>query len=269
VLILPAAGFAQPTVTLSILDNQAAESDLNTASFSVTRTDDADTTQPLNVFLQRGGSATIGADYTTVNLIGYSGDTYYVQIPANQLSQTVTLTPVRDNVIEAVESVAFTLAAPLSAGHDYTIDAPSQGQMTITDDVTEVTLTVNDATAAEAGQDPASFTVTRSSNGNVAAPLNVFLQRSGSATIGADYSTVNLIGYSGDTYYLQIPANQLSQTVTLTPVLDEIEEGDETVIFTVQGPLSAGHDYTNGIPAQGEMSIRDFVDMIFADSFED
>jgi len=141
--------------------------------------------------------------------------------------------------------------------------------MSISDDVAQVTLTVDDALAAEIDQDKASFTVTRSSNGNVAAALNVFVQRSGSATINADYSTLYLNGYSGDTYYVQIPANQLSQTVTLTPVFDEVEEGDETAAFILQNPLSQGHDYTIGAPSRAEITIRDFVDVIFSDSFED
>ena len=223
----------------------------------------------MNVFVERSGSAAIGSDYTTTNLNGYSATTYYVVIPANQLSQSVTLTPVRDNIIEDVEDIGFALAAPVSAGHDYTIGAPDQGDFTISDDVAEVTLSVDDASAAEAGQDTAGFTVTRTGNGNPAVSMNVFVERSGSATIGSDYTTTNLNGYSATTYYVVIPANQLSQSVTLTPVFDEIVEGDETAGFKLLGPLSVGHDYTIGIPDQGEILILDFVDGIFADSFED
>jgi len=38
-----------------------------------------------------------------------------------------------------------------------------------------VNLTSIDEDAAEAGQDPARFTVTRSDNGNIAGPINVYV----------------------------------------------------------------------------------------------
>jgi hypothetical protein len=79
----------------------------------------------------------------------------------------------------------------------------------ITDDVAEVVLTLDDGAAAESGQDPGSFTVTRTSNAKFDAALNVRVARTGDATIGADY---NISPFSfiiqPNIYRVTIPANQ-------------------------------------------------------------
>jgi len=85
---------------------------------------------------------------------------------------------------------------------------------------------------------------------------------------GIDYSTTNLSWAVGTTYYLTIPATALSQSVTLTPIFDETEEGDETAVFNLLGPQLVGSDYTVGLPSKGEITIQDFVDIIFWDGFE-
>jgi len=101
-------------------------------------------------------------------------------------------------------------------GHDYTIGSPSEGGVTISDDVAEVTFTLDDGEAAEAGPDSASFTVMRDTHGNTGSALRVYLEIGGSAVQGIDYSTTNLSWAVGTTYYLTIPATALSQSVTLT-----------------------------------------------------
>jgi len=103
-------------------------------------------------------SAVQGIDYSTTNLSWAVGTTYYLTIPATALSQSVTLTPLRDNLIEDVENITFVLVEPQLVGHDYTIGSPSEGGVTISDDVAEVTFTLDDGEAAEAGPDSASFT---------------------------------------------------------------------------------------------------------------
>ena len=74
----------------------------------------------------------------------------------------------------------------LSAGPGYTAVTPPIGDARIVDDDgAVVTITSSDAVASEAG-DTAAFTVTRQ-GGDLAAPLLVQVNRSGTATNGADY----------------------------------------------------------------------------------
>ena len=83
-----------------------------------------------------------------------------------------------------------------------------------------VTVVATDAAAAEAGQDPGTFTITRA--GATTAALDVQYSVGGSATSGADYAAL--------TGAVTIAAGQSSATVTVTPVDDADFEGDETVV---------------------------------------
>ena len=67
--------------------------------------------------------------------------------------------------------------------------------MTITDDVAVVTLTLDDGDAAELGQDPGIITVTRSDNGDTSQGLHVYMQQSGSAEYGPDFSTSGIYNH--------------------------------------------------------------------------
>ena len=268
--VSPLAAVAQPTVTLTVNDDSAAEAGQDPGSFTVTRTNDGNTGASLSVWVTLSGTATVSNDYTFNNL-GFRAvpNHYSVTINAGDLSKTVTVTPERDNQAEGVEIFVVALEAPGDPGNDYTIGNPSGGQITISDDVAEVTLTMNDTDAAEAGQDPGSFTVTRSSNGNTGASLNVWLTLTGSATVSNDYTFDNL-GFRAvpNIYSVTINGGAMSKTVTVTPVFDQTIEGDETFIVTIRQPGDAGNDYTIGSPSMGTITIRDFVQTIFKDSFE-
>jgi hypothetical protein len=51
--------------------------------------------------------------------------------------------------------------------------------------------------------------------------------------------------------------------VVLTPVFDQVIEGDETFAVDLTAPGDAGHGYTIGTPSGGEITILDFVQVIF------
>jgi len=131
-----------------------------------------------------------------------------------------------------------------------------------------VTFTAIDGSAAEAGQETAGFSVTRTDNGNTAAILRVYVQTGGTATIGSDYSTTNMGYVEPNVYFIDIRANDLSTSVILTPVFEELEEGTENILVTLLDPRGINDDYTVGSPSQVEVTILDFQDLIFKDSFE-
>ena len=122
-----------------------------------------------------------------------------------------------------------------------------------------------DATASEAGQDPASLFVFRSERLPFA--TGVFLTVSGTATSPlpsglpihpkADYTGVSAPPPNGiiyfNTAYALIPANETFTTITITPVDDAIVEGGETAVFTVQ-PNAA---YDVGSPSSTTLTIKD------------
>jgi hypothetical protein len=95
-----------------------------------------------------------------------------------------------------------------------------------------VSVTATDASASETGPDPGTFTVTRT--GDTSESLTVYYTVSGTATPGADYTS---IGTS-----VTLPAGQSAAPITVTPVDDADPEAEETVIVT----LTAHASYTIG-----------------------
>jgi len=86
-----------------------------------------------------------------------------------------------------------------------------------------VTIAANSPDASEVGPTDGQFTVTRT--GATASALTVNYAISGTATNGTDYSTVSAS--------VTIAAGSATATVTVTPLVDELTEGTETVILTL------------------------------------
>jgi hypothetical protein len=106
-----------------------------------------------------------------------------------------------------------------------------------------VTLTATDATAAEMGRQPGTFTITRM--GDAAAPLQVFYTVAGSAGNGVDYDAI--------AESVTLPAGIASADVTITPIDDLLPEGEETVVLT----LKADPAYVIDSPNSGTVRIAD------------
>jgi hypothetical protein len=159
---------------------------------------------------------------------------------AGSLSAVITVVPVENSVVEGDKTVVVTLSA--NAG--YTLGAQTSATVTIADDDAPVVIIVaTDNSAAEAGLDPAVFTVTRS--GSLASDLVVNYTIAGTATNGVDYQTL--------TGSATILASQPSATITVTPIDDSSAEGNETVILT----LGANANYSIGTPNSAMITIVD------------
>ena len=129
-----------------------------------------------------------------------------------------------------------------------------------------VNLTLDDGSMDEEFQGTGSFTVTR--DGSTTEAINVFVEMSGSAGYTTDFDTANLTGYNHPIWYVHIPANQNSTTVTLTPRKDDLNEGIETVAFNLLPSVPGNGDYLVGDQVLAQMTIFDWTDKIFSDSFE-
>ncbi len=106
-----------------------------------------------------------------------------------------------------------------------------------------VSLAATDATAAEEGPDPGTFTVTRS--GSTSGDLVVAYTIGGTATAGDDYLTL-----SGS---VTIADGASSATIEIVPIDDAMEEGDETVTLT----LAADAGYAIGSASADTVTILD------------
>ncbi|HKE42925.1 MAG TPA: Calx-beta domain-containing protein [Steroidobacteraceae bacterium] len=221
---------ALPVVSIVATDANAAEQGLDTGTFTVSRT--GATTSSLTVNYSIGGNATNGTDYQTI-----SGT---VVIASGQASATITITPIEDTSNEGTESV--TLA--IQSNSAYTIGAANSATVNIADnDTPTVTIVASDASASEAGSNTATFTISRT--GDSSSALTVLINVAGTASQGADYSSLPAS--------VPLSAGQTSATLTVTPLADNLVEGDETVIVSI----GASGTYSTGTPATATVTITD------------
>ncbi|MFK7957091.1 MAG: hypothetical protein AB8B96_13435 [Lysobacterales bacterium] len=218
---------ALPEVNLELLDGDMAELDRDPGSFRVTRSNNGNTAAAITVNIDIGGTAQRNTDYSLSGVFG--GAPLAVSIPGGQLFADFSLLPSVDNAVEGAETIQITLQPNAAM---YTVGADTNVDFTLSDDVAEVTLTVLDSDMAELGQDPGSFRVTRSNNGNIAAAITVNIDIAGSALRNTDYSLNGVFG--GAPLAVSIPGGQLSADYSLVPRVDNAVEGDELIQITLQ-----------------------------------
>jgi hypothetical protein len=117
-------------------------------------------------------------------------------------------------------------------------------QMTVTVvDAATVTVQATTTPAAEFGAVPGAFTIVRQGPTNVA--LNVLLSFGGTASNGVDYALIPGL--------TTIQAGSSNAIITVTPVLDSLAEGDETVTLTI----NTNSSYIVGSPSSASVTIND------------
>lgn len=179
-------------------------------------------TQEITVpFTVSGTASGNGLDYTINPL-----DT--VIIPAGDLSAIITVTPVDDSLDEVNESIVLTMGNPVHASQGDNIVSA----ITILDNDPTPTITFttpSDSIGENGGSTSITMQLSAPSGLNVTVP---FLT-SGTATGGGiDYNLTPLTN-------LSIPAGNLNASLTLTPIDDQLDETDETVLVDMGDPTNA------------------------------
>jgi len=145
-----------------------------------------------------------------------------VTIPAGASSLTIRVIPLADDLVEGNKSINFSLLP----GNTFNL-GNSTASITIEDTPPLVSVRATDSEAQEGGlsfnPNPGRFTITRT--GLTTNPLTVSFSLAGTATIGVDYQTVPLS--------VTIPAGQTSANIDITPIADNLIEGNETVILNL------------------------------------
>ena len=235
-----------PSISLAVSPASVAEDGPTNLVYTFTRT--GTTANALTVNYGVGGTATFNTDYTQTGATSLTATTGTITFAAGSSNATLTIDPTADTTVEPDETVVLTLATATG----YTVNTTTAVTGTITNDDSSalpvITVAATDANAAETATgitpNPGVFTLTRL-GGNINQPLTVTYSLTGTATNGADYTTVanNVIFAAGSN----------TTTVTLTPIDDTIFEGTETAILT----LVKGTAYTLGTTANATVSIAD------------
>ena len=255
-------------VSVSATDAAAAEASAsapNYGTYTITRSNETDTTHYLNIRFELSGTAST-SDYSlftengtaieiqhTVDPVTQTPIDYgFVTIPSGSLSTTVQLRPNNDAAKEDTESVIMTLVPRISTSglRDYHVSGIGAAVSIADNDDWTVSVTATDAVAAEgtaSNPNYGVYTITRSNETDTTHDLYVHFQMSGTAQGSSDYTlhrsdgtaislTASLDPVSQTTVYtgvVQIPAGSLSATVELRPVDDHLAERDETAVFTI------------------------------------
>ena len=224
----PTIEFTVPSV--SVAENGGAQTVTVTAELG----DPSDSTRgrPIVVSLNLSGSAGPG-DYTFA-------ETLQVTIPAGARSGSAsfTLTPTDDRLLEGDETIVVNGSTPA-------LTVVGTGTITIEDDETapEVILTVNPDTVQEDDSVPTQITVSAVLDPNIVLPDDatvVTLTLGGTATAGTghDYTSA----WNPQLAQITIPQGEregeTTVTLTVTPLQDEVAEGEETIV--VEGTASTG-----------------------------
>ena len=191
-------------------------------------------TSDLTISYSIGGTATAGADYTGSNGPG----TVTITAGSTGTGMEVYFTAVADGVTEGNETITVTV--PTTSDYN-----GGSGTLTITD---EPLPTVSIDTYMSMSPDMAEWDSTMNgprgvnvnftrSGASLASALTVNYTVSGTATDVTDFTPSPALSGS-----ITIPANSTSASIWLNPLEDTLDEGTETVIFT----LSSSSDYIPG-----------------------
>ena len=207
---------------ISIADTSVTEG--GNLVFTVSRTLDSEQSQTVNYAVSLG-SAELG------DLSGVLSGT--VTFAPGELSKTITVATVGDNIDETNETVTVTLTNPQGASPEATPtlgDAVSTG--TILDNDQSV-ISIADTSVTEGGN--LVFTVSRTLDSEQSQTVNYAVSL-GSAELG------DLSGALSGT--VTFAPGELSKTITVATVGDNISETDETVTVTLTNPQGASPEAT-------------------------
>ena len=229
----------KPVVTL-VKTTDGAEAGPVNGTFTVTRSSDNGTANPLlvNYTVDGSSTATSGIDYTAL-----SGS---VTIGVGQTNAIINVPVLQDILFaEGTETVILNLSA--NAG--YTVGAPGIATVDITDGTQSVVNIVKTSDGSEVGPANGSFTISRSPESASSGPVTVYFTTNGStATAGSDFTAFA-------TTHVILEINVTNSTIQVKVIRDSLTEGAEGV----QLNLIPNSGYTIGDFGSAIVSIEDDI----------
>ena len=190
----------------------------------------------VTVNLQRTGNTGVTTgDFTTASLSG-TDPAYTLAVAASMTEASFSLTAEDDAVIDAGETVTFTVQAGTgyrpATDNSGSTDATAIVAVTITDNDPVATISPTTATIDEMGTTSTTITVTLTP-APASGTTTVRLARTGSATIATDFMFTAAPSGTDPNYTISVGTSGMA-TFTLQAVDDNDVDNDEDIIFTVQ-----------------------------------
>lgn len=232
-------------VTISSSVASISEGDTTPIVFTASRT--GNTAEPLTVSFLFTGTAS--------NVLDHSAFPTSVTFPAGVTVTNISITVTDDNIAEFTE----TAIVAVSSGTNYSAGTPGSATFTILDDeAPEISFATGTTNQLLESYAPSTASLQLSRRGMLTPAVNVNLSYAGSAARGADFDGPLTVSFA---------ANAVTTNITLTPLNDQAQEGDEIVAVNVV----AGAGYTIGTAGSGYALIVDDEypagTILFADDF--
>ena len=191
-------------------------------------------TAVVNISLSAASNETARVDYTTADDSAIAPDDYQnssgtVTFAAGETAQSFTVNIVSDTQFEADESFNINFSNPQSA----TLETNTITILIENDDMTTLpTLQVGD------------INITEGNSGTTIAEFNVLLSASSNNTVTVDYATNDLTATAPNDYQsksgtLSFSPSEISKTIMINVVTDDIPESNETFRLTLSNPNNA------------------------------
>jgi probable HAF family extracellular repeat protein len=233
-----------PSVSVSVAPTAAAEDGATNLVYTFTRNS---TIGSQTVNFSVGGTAAASTDYSQTGAASFTASTGTVTFANGSSTATVTINPSSDTTVESDETVILTLTTDAS----YSIGSPGAATGTISNDDTDVILTLSPSSVTESDTPNLVYTFART--GVTTGALTVNFSVTGTATFNTDYTQTGAATFSASAGTVTLSAGSSFATVTLDPTPDFIHEGGETVTLTV----TPGTGYNVGSPSSMQGTITD------------
>ena len=194
--------------------------------------------EEIEIGLSKPGSAIIGEDFMVT--VAEDAAAFVIAVGDTMMSKTVTITPVDDMLYEGDEiiNVTGTTMIDMEAYGD-----PMVADITLVDNdpAPMISLAVDVDTIAEDGG-PQDVTITATATSASAVDIPITLSKPGTAVIGEDFTV------SSEQEDFTILTGELTATkvVTITPIDDDIYEGDEHIMVNGTVPDPEGEADVEG-----------------------
>ncbi|HEX6187236.1 MAG TPA: Calx-beta domain-containing protein, partial [Pyrinomonadaceae bacterium] len=199
------------------------------------------------------------SDYAQTGAATFGSTSGTVTFSVGASTATVTLNPTTDATAEADETAILTV----TSGTGYIVGSPSVATGTITNDDTDVIVTLSPISVTETGAANLIYTFTRT--GVTTSALTVNFSVAGTATLNTDYSQTGAATFSDSAGTVTFSVGDSSATVTLNPTPDATLEGDEDVTLTV----TSGSGYNVGTPSATTGTITPDAPIVFTEEGND
>ncbi|WYM00653.1 MAG: Calx-beta domain-containing protein [Gloeotrichia echinulata CP02] len=213
-----------PTISIAVAPTSVVEDGTNNLIYTFNRS--GNTSNPLTVNFNVGGSASFNSDYTQNGAASFNGTSGTITFLAGSDTATLTIDPTADNTFESDETVSLTLGS----SSNYTIGTFGAITATITnDDINPAILSFSASqfSVKEDGTPISTVTINRAGNsvGSVGATLQL---SNGTATAPTDYSNTPIT--------INFADGETSKTLNIPIVNDTQFEPDETINLTLTNP---------------------------------